>query len=308
MIGEDGKVKPGKGVISAAGEAVASKLAMPLPLVPNGTTGMLYSAMHSHNPNDVMDFIIKEAANYPKYKATIWDCEDHAFLAAADIRCRFPGQPIAIAIGTATEPKALIGVSHAVNYLWFERKEGDKSIWDTVKILDTTLPRPGFVGSFNPTLVIPIPVSGTSNHKDLPPFERFAFQPTAAFRLDASYNFTLIESKVIPALEQKPKPDYLRCLKPPQNVYRSDASWDDLRKNSELRTYRDVVFHAFAHIRKEFMGAPVGIAFGTETETNKDSAMLILWSNQNKFDYWDYQEGKYLAETGVKFKPRIAIV
>lgn len=278
--------------------------------VSKGTTGMLYSDAYPYPPNDVLSFIIRQASSYPPYQKDIWDCEDHAFLAAADIRCRFPGQPVGVAVGKANWPPELKGKMHAVDIIWFMNQENGQLKCDKFEFFDATLPIPSFIPKeygFNIEAVIPLPVSGLQNHKDCPPVAGLPFCSKAAFQLDQrSYKFELMVD-VQKTLDKQT----IRCATPQKKEYESDKIWDSLFKRKVLWSIRDYPFYAFAQIRKEHMGAPVGIAFGPATAANgqtEDYAALVLWENANKYKYWDYLRKKELKDFGLTFNPRIVIV
>ena len=54
------------------------------------------------SPATVMKFIEDQSLTYGKYQSQVWDCEDWAYLAAADVRHQFPGQPVGILLGKGT--------------------------------------------------------------------------------------------------------------------------------------------------------------------------------------------------------------
>lgn len=268
----------------------------------SGTTGMRFPAMLSYDPDEVMKYLINVSVNYPKYQPNIWDCEDHAFLAAADVRCHYPGQPIGIAIGIATEGDVTIkGFMHAVNYLWFEHKVGGQTKW-MPQIYDPTMKR--FVGSFDTKVIIPLPIAGLTDHQELPPFEKFSFQKMAAFQLDdRDHKFELIDTAVMNTLTNKLVKE---CPEP------ADKELKDLFMQAKYWSFNDRVFYWFAQIRKMHMGAPVGVAFGQATTPDKpqgfEYAGLVLWRSADQFIYWNIQKAKDFKELNITFKPRIVIV
>jgi hypothetical protein len=286
-----------RGTVSSNG-----RLDMPVDRQASGTTGMRYSAMKSHNPADVMKCITELSVNYPPYQIDFYDCEDYSFLAAADIRCRFPGQPVAIAIGKATHPTGLAGQMHAVTYLWFEDKTGGQTKWIPL-IFDPTIK--SRVDGFDPKVIIPLPVSVLNDHKELPPFDdesTFPFLDEAAFELDYNHKFELIPD-VMKTLKNKLVKE---CPKP------TNLEWQDLFMNPKYWSFSDRVFYWFAHIRAMHQGAPVGVAFGEATTKKKSQnfeyAALVLWKSANEFIYWDIQTAKNLTELDAKFEPRVVIV
>jgi len=262
--------------------------------VSKGTTGLRFAAVKSHPPDEVFAWIMPKIKSYPTYKPEIWDCEDHAILAAADIRTNFPGQPVGIAIGKATEG-SIAGQDHAVNYIWYESEGGKR--WD-YKILDPAAEK--WAGSFNPEVIIPLPVSGRKDNKELPPFDNptaFPFREKAAFQLD------LRADKFVP-----PGGDVEKTISNkdfPQRPWPTNPNYKDDATKSEFWTTYDDVFYVFAQIRKKHMGAAVGVAFGDLTKQKKDYAALVLWRSNTEFVYWSPQLGREIPKAD--FDPRIVI-
>jgi len=290
-----------KGLVQGTGD-----LTMPsgLPWCSSGTTGMRFPAMKSYTPAEVFGYIDEQIKSYPAYKPEIWDCEDHAFLAAADLRCNFPGIPVAIAIGIATHSShsSIKGFMHAVNYIWFEENAGK----DWVPVILDPAGRE-WVKGFDPKAVICLPISGKKDHTELTPFEKFTFQEKAAFQLDVrEHGFDLITNGTIgKTLKNK---EYTRCSGPKDQKYKQFV-------NKLTWSTNDTVFYAFAQIRRKHMGAAVGVAFGELAVKNgpKESyAALVLWSSSDQFTYWDVNLGveisSSLQKIGAKFEPRIVIV
>lgn len=293
--------KTAKGLVQRDGDL---KMPSGLPWCDSGTTGMRFLAMKSYPPQEVFPYINNQIVDYPAYQDEIWDCEDHAFLAAAQLRCNFPGIPVAIAIGNATHSshESIKGFMHAVNYIWFQERAGDN--WKPV-ILDPAGRE--WVDGFDPKVIIPMPISGKKDHNELSPFEQFTFQEKAAFQLDVrAHKFDLIaDGTVGKALKDKA---YKRCTGPKLPKYTQFV-------NKLTWSPNDTVFFAFAQIRRIFMGAPVGVAFGDLVVKNKPKesyAALVLWSSADQFTYWDVNMGVDISSSlqmiGAKFEPRVVIV
>jgi hypothetical protein len=267
-----------------------------------GTTGMRFSALKSHDPNAVMNFIADKAKTYGKYENFRWDCEDYAFLAASDVRCRFLGLPVAIAIGKGMEGGPTIeGFNHAINILWFESQVGDQKKWEP-RYFDATIGSE--VKKFDTQVIIALPVSGLTDHQDLPPFDKLSFLKDAAFALDGrNYDFNLVNTDVMDTLKNKRVEE---CPKP------TNKEELDLFNNAKYWSTSDRVFYWFAHIRRMHKGAPVGVAFGLATHPKRpnsfDYAALVVWSSPDNFTYWDVNEAKDITQLEVKFEPRIVIV
>jgi hypothetical protein len=260
-----------------------------------GSTGMRFSGRRSHSPTIVMDYLAARSKCYDPYIPILWDCEDFAFLATAEVRCKFLGLPIAIGLRSQKN-------GHAVVILWFENQVGSQKKWEPI-FFDPTLGKQ--VYDFIPDVIIPFPVGGEMDREDLPGFENLSYLDSAAFVLDGrNYKYSLIDLEVIPTLKKKgidecPKPTNKEELA----LFRNDKYWN----------YGDRTFFWFAHIRQKHKGAPVGIAFGkAEHKSRKepfDYAALVLWRSADSFIYWDISGANEPANLGyANFKPRLVIV
>lgn len=265
------------------GLATGSNLRLPkgINLKNQGTTGLRVSNMLSHSPEIVKQYIKIKSKTYGTYIADIWDCEDYCFLAASDIRYRFQGQPVGIALGEMPEG------DHAVLSLWFEDDKKEWRHW----YFDPTLNKD--LTNFKPYVIIPVAPSGSLNHHELSPYESFRFLDNAAFILDEenAYKFDLIEAAKTTLTNWK------------NNGLPEEGRFID----STYYSYNDQVFYWFSHIRREHQGVPVGAALGKYQET--DYGALILWKSPREFVYWDIFESVEFAEGDFPdFKPRIVIV
>ncbi|MGV8175944.1 MAG: hypothetical protein ACP5OU_09610 [Methanothrix sp.] len=316
----------GKGQVSAELNGITAKglvpegttgdLTMPdgIPWCDSGTTGMRFPAMHSYTPEKVMKYITKKIADYPPYKEEIWDCEDHAFLAAADIRCNFPGAPVGIAIGKATHSShaTIRNQMHAVNYLWFqsggegEGKAGEN--WEH-RIFDPAGRE--WVDDFDAKVIIPLPISGLKDHKELKPFadsNKYPFRIKAAFQLDKrAHQFVLPNGDVMKTLTSGDF-EKLRC---PGSAF---PEYNTFFEKKGYWSLHDTVFYVFAQIRRKHMGATVGVAFGEivfKDGTRQEQSALVLWSSPNQFILWDIDTKSDMSDLkkfGARFEPRIVIV
>ncbi|MCX6719265.1 MAG: hypothetical protein NTZ38_02730 [Candidatus Taylorbacteria bacterium] len=271
--------------------------------VAKGNTGNAIAGMRSHSPDAVMTYIGERARTYPKYQASKWDCEDFAFLAASEVRCRYPGQPVGIAIGIGREGEGIAGKDHAINVLWFESDEGGQKKW-APKYFDATLKREV---TFDAEVIIALPVLGSTNpalYTRLPTFDNnnFPFLPIAAFVLDDSYDFNSMNAVV----DTLGKSDGLELCHGPTGVEERELF------RIPYWTPSDETFWWFSHVRKMHMGAPVGVAFGTATHPQVPNGFeyssLVLWSQENSFRYWDVGAAKYADQLDYTFKPRVVIV
>ena len=69
--------------------------------------------------------------------------------------------------------------------------------------------------------------------------------------------------------------------------------------------FNDTVFYWFAHIRQEFPGQAIGVAFGNRANYAKNYGALILWESEKNFVYWCINDGKEFDDG--TFKPRVVI-
>lgn len=270
--------------------------------VEKGNTGMRFQEeIPRYNPDDVMDYIKMQSKGYEEYLHKKWDCEDFAFLAASEVRCKFKGQPTAIAIGIGKEGGPEIeNKLHAINILFFRGGEAENRKW-SFKYFDATIKREVF--DFDAKVLIPLPISSLTNTQNIPPFTdqvRFPFKERAAFFLDGKdYDTSQIPS-VINTLENHGIPE---CQLPPKNT-------EDRDLYRKYYLYSDRVFWMFAHVRRGAKGAPVGFAFGEATHPaapkSFEFSALVLWDSPSSSRYWS-PIGK-LDLPGYKFKPRLVIV
>jgi len=269
----------------------------------------------SHSPGDVMQFIEEQSTRYGKYIPEIWDCEDWAYLAAADVRRKFSGQPVGILLGKGKFGPNIEGNDHAINILWFAKRDADgKEVWYP-RYYDATWKREitdmaGGDPPFDTEIVIPCPIGGSDNSKDykeLPPYENNPpFLKTATFALDRTdYDFSTIN-------------DVKRMLTEWNNISYGTASQVD----SRLFTQTDQAFYYFAHIRRWHANIrspspkgtlPVGLVVGKIVSSGNDYAALILWNSENKDDYiyWDIYVGEVIDPILKKvdpIKPRVILV
>ncbi|MDD4653036.1 MAG: hypothetical protein PHQ34_12500 [Methanothrix sp.] len=276
-------------------------------LVDQGHTGnILEKDRRSHSPEAVLKVLKERTSNreiYPEYKKSIWDCEDFAFLAASEVRCFFPGQPVGILVGEAVNiPKIKAGEIHAINVLWFEKDEGGRKTWYSEYFDATTSSRlePGCIKT---EMIIALPILASQDealHTRIEPFNdnNHPFLPTAAFELDTEYNMDKNEmDKVIQTLQKKNSIE--RCPKSMNNPW-----W----------TPNDKAFWWFSHIRKIHMGVPVGVAFGFAVDRQShekfEYCSLVVWDRDDNCRYWDIDARDYSDSDRLQFDftPRIIIV
>lgn len=251
------------------------------------TTGMQYLKTKNYNFLAVADFIMDQAKKYGGYRPDAWDSFDLSCLVAADVRYRFPGQPIGILQGIAKEGgPEIVGRPHYINILWFEQELGDgKKEW-YARYFDATICSK--VREFEINAIMPIPISGLTDHNELLPLENIKFLDRAAFVLDRIYQFELIDEVKKKMIEWKNKN--------PQKGHKFEPAY---------YTYNDRVFYWFAHLRYLYKGAPIGAVFGKVR--NADYAALILWDYHDTYRYWDIIKARDVTQS-IEFEPRVLIV
>lgn len=267
-----------------------------------GSTGLRPFRFKSHSPQKVENYILERANKYGIYIPTNWDCEDHCFVVASEVRCKFWGQPLAIALGKA-KGGSIAGQDHALLILWFQ----DQGKW-MHRYFDPTLKK--FVDDFDTYHLIPLPINGFKDHDDLPFPGNLKFHDTAAYALDGrTYDYDLINGEVMDTLKGE---GIEECPAPEPGTEEGDQF-------DKYWAASDRVFYWFAHLRYEHKGtppkgpAPIGIAFGTAIIPGLgpqpvDMAALVLWKQPNDFIYWEIDNKTDLDSLNIKFQPRVVIV
>jgi len=291
---------------------LASRIGLDVPSSPplkgKGTTGLmlpelkkvkddrmiLYPTFKStESPQRVMDYIANQAAGYGNYIESVWDCEDFAYLAAADVRRRFPGQPIGVLLGTGKgyNNDNIDGKGHAINILWFPERKDNQLSWfpryfdATTKTEVNTADNPQTV---DPLLVIPHPI-GCSNdekkYKDFPPILKPVITKGTIALDRAPYDFGAISD-----IKQK----LHKWIDIEYGVGKDNENEALKELPDGTYTPSDLTFYWFAHIRNWYAHErdprpnntvpPVGAAFGQFN--NKDLDVLILWKSPTEYTYF----------------------
>jgi hypothetical protein len=264
-----------------------------------GTIGMGESGIENYSRIDIPERGIKGVMNhmlelgqiYPGYGGHtegVWDCEDRAFLVAANVRCKYPGCPIGVTTGVAGEG-SFVGERHAVVIFWYRDGSGYKSIYFDPILPDTE------IKNFQPELIIPFPLyipNSTDTRKELTPFDderKFPYRTSGLLLFDKTHDIVNIEdvkSYIRSELNKCPEPQRLSERK----IFR--------RKWTQL----DRVLWAFSHARLEFKGAPIGLAIGTKEGNNY--SVLMLWPDKEHYIFWDIDSNQEISD----FAPRFALV
>ncbi len=268
------------------------------PLRDSGSSGIDENFVHRrHSLNDVLGYLqsldyMGEKEGKFEYEEDKWDCEDMAFWGIAHVRCKFPGYPIAAAIGFGKEGDGIAGKRHALILLWHR----DNNQWKHVYFE----PNPQIKGlvDFDTKIIIPFPPAIPNSHSNLAPFGSFSRVDKGSFILDREHNFERT-GDIQQYLKNK---TYDKCRRP--------TTPKEEQEFKDFRLMMDKVFWAFVQARKEFKGSPIGYAIGTYqvgSEPKKDVAMLVLWEASQKFKYWHVDDGDLSTIPGARFDPRIII-
>lgn len=269
----------------------------PLPL--KSTTGMWSEHVYAHDPSDVLHYL--HSLDYGKHVDNLYDCEDRAFWGIAHARSRFPGQPMAVAIGNVVGGP-FDGQNHAVIAFWAKDKGLYKNFYFDPEGKVSWVPKvKGGLVNFDTKILIPYPVyrpnSGSGKQRDLPPFDQFTWKSGAVI-LDRSY-------KLFDASSIKKMMDFLRNKRYGITEIPIDSNLSSLFSSLWENSIEDRVLWAFAHARREFIGYAIGMAFGTIVKNRSDYASLVLWDNQGEPILMDIEFGRVIPED---FKVRTLIL
>lgn len=264
------------------------------------STGMRFFGVKSHSRKAIKDYILGRVKDYDPYEKEKWDCEDHCFLAASEIRCKFLGQPVAVALGTGKVGAGIAGEAHALLVLWFS----NQGKWES-EFFDPTYE--DFVADFDTKVIIPLPISGfTDKNQDLPFKKNIPLVTTGAWALDyRSYDYALINGAVMATLTS----GGIKECKETRSEEEKALLLDPLKR---YWNYNDRTFWHFAHLRQKHKGAPIGFAVGTATTPKfpkpYDTSALVLWKQPDDYIYWDVDTRRTLSSMNVKFNPRVVMV
>jgi hypothetical protein len=265
----------------------------------------------------VLDYLA--SLDYGVYNPEIWDCEDRAFWGVAHARHKFPG----LAIGVASGKRKRGGKEedHAVIILWDTDDDGHISKSSKYYFYDPDLiriksPKPPILEEeteFTLELIVPFPMSKTHSTQSIPPLDREEFKnpiENKHFIWDYKHNWSFKKNDVFAYLKdsgQKVRERYGNGCPEFADPQRKPETHKT--NMTVLRTYWqndiDSAAWAFTHARRQFMGCPIGFAYGRNNITQKNDAALIMWEDPDNFTYFHLEEG-ILAEKD--FKPSIVWV
>jgi len=247
--------------------------------------------------DDVMDYL--GSLKYADYIRVYHDCEDRAFWGMAHARHRFPGLAIGVASGEAVEgPIAdLPDKRHAVIVLWYQgEKELEPVFWDP-------LPQhQGTVEFSNIRSILAFPI-GSGPYKASP-----------------LGNFTPLNNQALVFDERRivyRKDDILSYLRGKQyesGDHRCAEDHTTPYTRSLERMWRDYddALWAFVHVRRDYVGCPVGVAIRDPTPGRTSDAVIIIWHQKDEskendsltYTYWDTIGKREVPD----FRPKVIFV
>ncbi|MCR3883125.1 hypothetical protein P0O24_02190 [Methanotrichaceae archaeon M04Ac] len=253
--------------------------------------------MKVYDVDDVMDYL--ETLKYGTYIKIYHDCEDRAFWGMAHARHRFPGLPIGVASGEAVEgPIAdLPDKRHAVIVLWYQgEREIEPVFWDPLP------EHQGTVEFRNVRSIIAFPIGrGPYTPRPLGGFTPLNNQALIFDERRIIYR----KSDVLSYLnnEMYESGDH-RCAEDHTTPY-------TLSLRRMWRHY-DAALWAFVHVRRAFVGGPIGVAIRDPTPGEASDTSIILWHKKDEskegndlgYAYWDPIRKEEMAG----FKPKIIFV
>jgi len=230
--------------------------------------------------DDVMDYL--ETLDFAKFIKIYHDCEDRAFWGMAHARHRFPGLPIGVASGEAAEgPIAdLPDKRHAVIILWYQGEEELEHVfWDP-------LPQhQGTVRFRNIKSIVAFPIGrGPYTASPLSKFTPLNSQALVfdekriVYRKDDILSY--LKNELYESGEHK-------CVEDHTTPYR-------LSLRRRWRDYDDALW-AFVHVRRDYVGCPIGVAIRDPTDSGMSDDVIILWHKKDEskvdsnltYTYWD---------------------
>lgn len=264
--------------------------------------------LKSYTEGKIMDALNTERSTNPKFSKDIpgfWECTDRAYWGVSVVRCKCPGTPMGVAIGTGKVGK-VVGQPHAVIYFW--TWDFNNNSWtQTPSIYD---PLYGPIHDFDPKAFVSFPpyrpnfkFNGIKigEAKLMSPFDTFTpidkgwIMPSYDQKYYVDY-FEDIKSK----LTDKNNKIYTSCL--PPNV---QSEMDVFKRR---RTREDRAFWTYNQIRDTYNRSAVAFALGTkpnETDDKKDSAAIVLWKSAKECIFWDVEQRAEISSAD--FEPRFVL-
>jgi hypothetical protein len=217
-----------------------------------------------------------------------WDCADRSLWAIAHARRSYPGLPMAIAEGKGKVGAGIAGQDHAVVLLWWETDQ-NKHTTDYIY--------------FDPSL--PVADRVLTNKNDFGPIVRitaFPIAKRAAPNIIAPLDLATIDDDIVGhsitmdeyvnlysmrTADKKGLLDYLEADAFSKSCVNS-GNHSGATDNEIVMCYTDTdrALWNKAHIRRDYPGCPVAVAFGKPVD-GVSKAVNIIWEGAGKKILWD---------------------
>lgn len=262
-----------------------------------GTTGLDLddeTSIRGLDVNEVKTYLDK--LNFTPYINEYYDCEDRAFWGMVHVRQSFRGSAVGVISGKMSgKDHAMIILWHKVGNYWipeyYDPEKGglikenelrpNKTPFDELKSIISVPTGP----AKTPPCDLIDPLDGLLIYDE----KRMIYRSSTIFNY---LKYGLYNKKKTYACGE----DHEVRIKKDKKRYKRDY---------------DLPLWAFAHCRRDFPGAPIGVAIGTCVDGESDS-VLILWHHENDqpddtknlvYRYWDLVE-----DETVQFKPTMIFV
>lgn len=267
-------------------------------IVGYGTTGLADEGKIGQSIGEVETYLSE--INFGPDIKELYDCEDRAFWGMAHIRRHYRGFPVGVISGVMSGKKhAIIVTCHKVGDRWIQNYYDPgvgKGNGRSIKLPpNRTTP----CDNDKPKSIISFPIADKNKPQE-PPFDRVE-------RL----NGLLIYDKKWLIYRSSDIFDYLE-----------HKGWEECSENHTIFNLADGwdyfvdydrPLEIYAHVRRAFPGAPIGVAIGKHINGISDS-VNILWHHENDrpsenkivYSYWD--PDPRLNQHVVKFIPEMIFV
>lgn len=213
---------------------------------------------------------------YPPQIDIYYDCEDRALWGAAHVRHKYPGAPIGVLSGTA-DYDPVKNKEHAVIILWFNGENGlQKEFWDPILKTKVDFPRIKSTMAF--------PVGKLPGAMALMYDEKRMVYPLNGDGGLLNY----LQNKLYENGAHKCNEDHV-ISRP--TAFRD--RWMDY----------DAALWAFAHVRRDYPGCPVGVSIGDVVGANPPSG-LVIWYKEGDREGGPLKRKFFDPVEGREFNPR----
>ena len=273
--------------------------------VPNGwfqasvnvTSGLNAGRLNPNGPKagEVVLYLNTLDFGLENQKDDIWDCSERAIWGIAHARHRFPGCAIGMAEGKG-QIGSVSGKDHAVIIIW--DKELTRYIyWDP--LYPNTTP---YKFDPNPVRIVAFPFGADGQVDTAEPIKSLhmsRIKDKNYVSWDANYWLYPLTTA-----DHRGVKDYLFGVRYDSNCVdinsHSGASVGDI---GEYWRDRDRAFWAYIHVRRDYPGCAIGVAFG-DPATDYSTVVNVIWykdGNETKRLCWDPWKRE---DVTTSFKPR----